>query len=290
LKDGETATFTGLIRDDDVSGAQKVPGLGDLPILGRLFQDRRTATTKTEIVLQITPRIVRNIRQQMPSITEMVSGSETSLKARLPGQRSVVEAESVPLGGSAGSPAARPAAPPRPATAPAAAPAASPTTPPEAAPAPSPVEGAQEPAAATSGQAVTLSLEGSPDVKVGQEFIVALMAQADQPLLSTAIQVSYDAQALRVVEVSEGDLMKQEGAQTNFSHKVDPATGKIFLGLSRAGATGASGRGNLVMLKFAAQGEKPKAPVGVAVFSGVGTGNRLLPAALPAPLDIKVSP
>jgi hypothetical protein len=45
-----------------------------------------------------------------------------------------------------------------------------------------------------------------------------------------------------------------------------------------------------VTVKFAAQAEKPKAPVGIAVFSGVGSGNRLLPAGLPPALEIRVSP
>jgi general secretion pathway protein D len=267
LKDGETATLMGLIRDDEIRAVQKIPGLGEIPILGRLFSNHNKQTTKTQIVLSITPRIVRNLRQEMPTITEYVSGSEGSIKASLPGQRPVSEADAVSLRGS-GAPAPAPAARPAP-------------------PAPAPAAPENE-SAAPGSQAVTLSVQGPSAANVGQEFLVTLQAQADQPLVSTAVQLSYDASALRVVEVTEGDLLKQEGGQTNFSNKVDPSSGKIFVGLSRAGATGVTGQGSLVTIKFAATAEKPNALVQVPVFSGVGVGNKLLPATLPGPLDIKI--
>jgi general secretion pathway protein D len=61
LKNGETQVLAGLITDEDRNNASKVPGLGDLPLIGRLFSTHRGDRTKTEIVLLITPRIVRNI-------------------------------------------------------------------------------------------------------------------------------------------------------------------------------------------------------------------------------------
>ncbi|HWS11934.1 MAG TPA: secretin and TonB N-terminal domain-containing protein, partial [Rhodocyclaceae bacterium] len=111
LKDLETATFTGLIRDDELRGTQKIIGLGDIPILGRLFSNVAKTNTRTEIVLSITPFIVRNVRSQAPLVTEFVSGSESSLKAKPLGQRPVPESEPVSLQGAPGA-----AAPARPAT------------------------------------------------------------------------------------------------------------------------------------------------------------------------------
>ena len=61
LKNGETQVLAGLINDEDRTNASKVPGLGDIPIIGRLFSTNRTDRIKTEIVLLITPRIVRNV-------------------------------------------------------------------------------------------------------------------------------------------------------------------------------------------------------------------------------------
>jgi general secretion pathway protein D len=274
LKDLETATFTGLIRDDELRGTQKILGLGDIPILGRLFSNVAKTNTRTEIVLSITPFIVRNVRSKAPLVTEMVSGSETSLKAKPLGQRPVPESEAVTLQGvpAAGGGAApvRPSAP---------APAAAPASPGESG-------GAAQP----GGQPVSLNWMGAPAAKIGQEFVVSLQTQTDQPMVSAALQLSYDPAAMRVVEVGEGDLLRQDGSQTNFSQRVDAASGKIFVGIARTGASGLAGQGGLVSVRFAATAERPKTPIQVSVFSGVGQGNKLLPANLPPPLDISIGP
>jgi general secretion pathway protein D len=59
LKDGETNMLAGLIRDDERSSMAGVPGLSDLPMIGRLFANNRKETQQTDIVLTLTPHIVR---------------------------------------------------------------------------------------------------------------------------------------------------------------------------------------------------------------------------------------
>ena len=59
LKDGETNLLAGLIRDDERRVASGIPGLSDLPVVGRLFAHNRRETQETDIVLTLTPRIVR---------------------------------------------------------------------------------------------------------------------------------------------------------------------------------------------------------------------------------------
>ncbi len=61
LRDGETQVLAGLISDEDRRGADRVPGLGELPTLGRLFSSQRDEQLKTQLVLLITPRIVRTL-------------------------------------------------------------------------------------------------------------------------------------------------------------------------------------------------------------------------------------
>ncbi len=82
LKDGETQVLAGLISDEDRSGASKVPGLGDLPILGRLFSSHRGETKKTEIVLLITPRILRNLVRPELGQAEFFVGTEDVVTTR----------------------------------------------------------------------------------------------------------------------------------------------------------------------------------------------------------------
>ena len=58
VKDGETLVIGGLIQEADQKSVQKIPVLGDLPLVGAAFRSTRTAKSKTELVLMITPRIL----------------------------------------------------------------------------------------------------------------------------------------------------------------------------------------------------------------------------------------
>lgn len=79
LKDGETQVLAGLISDEDRSTASRVPGLGDLPLLGRLFSSQRDERSKTEIVLLITPRVLRSDATRQPALTEFRGGTENTI-------------------------------------------------------------------------------------------------------------------------------------------------------------------------------------------------------------------
>ena len=79
LKDGETQMLAGLISNEDRRTANKVPGLGDLPIVGRLFTNNLDNKVKTEIVLLITPRIVRNIVRPDAQAAEFAAGTDSRL-------------------------------------------------------------------------------------------------------------------------------------------------------------------------------------------------------------------
>ena len=59
LKDGETNMLAGLIRDDERRVMGGIPWISDLPIVGPLFASNRRETQETDIVLTLTPRIVR---------------------------------------------------------------------------------------------------------------------------------------------------------------------------------------------------------------------------------------
>jgi len=59
LKDGETNMLAGLIRDEERTSLAGVPGLSDLPVLGRLFAYNHKDSTQTDIILTLTPHIVR---------------------------------------------------------------------------------------------------------------------------------------------------------------------------------------------------------------------------------------
>jgi general secretion pathway protein D len=76
LKNGETQILAGLILDNERKNASKLPGLGDIPLIGRLFSNQEDQRTKTEIVLAITPRIIGNIPLPKAEFSEYWSGTE----------------------------------------------------------------------------------------------------------------------------------------------------------------------------------------------------------------------
>jgi general secretion pathway protein D len=77
LRDGQTQVLSGLINDEDRKSAVGLPGLSGLPLLGRLFGVHKDTRNKTEIVMLITPRIVRNLELPDAAGATLPSGTET---------------------------------------------------------------------------------------------------------------------------------------------------------------------------------------------------------------------
>jgi general secretion pathway protein D len=65
LRDGETNILGGLIREDERTSRETIPGLGDIPVLGKLFARNRREAEQTDVVVLLTPHIVRGL-----SVTE----------------------------------------------------------------------------------------------------------------------------------------------------------------------------------------------------------------------------
>jgi general secretion pathway protein D len=107
LRDGETQILAGLISNDDRRTASRVPGVGDLPTVGRLFSATKDETTKTEIVLLITPRLVRTLTRPDVRSIEFAAGTEAATGA-----------PAIGVGIAPFAPTAQPFTPPRPATPP----------------------------------------------------------------------------------------------------------------------------------------------------------------------------
>lgn len=146
LKDGETEVLAGLINDTDRRVAQKVPGLADLPVLGRLFSSTNDTVDKTEIVLLITPRIIRHLRRPSIRNEEFFSGTAAELGGApaagptrsVPGASPrITPPSAVPQGGTPAQPAPATGAP-GPGTPPSGTPGQAPPPQPSTMPQPSP--------------------------------------------------------------------------------------------------------------------------------------------------------
>jgi pilus assembly protein CpaC len=67
LKDGQSFGIAGLLDDRTTIQLSKVPGIGDIPILGQLFRSRNVSRTNTELLVLVTPTIVDPATGQLPS-------------------------------------------------------------------------------------------------------------------------------------------------------------------------------------------------------------------------------
>jgi general secretion pathway protein D len=268
LKDGETQILAGLINDEERNTANKVPGLGDLPVAGRLFGSKKEDKQRSEILLSITPRIVRSLRRPDLLAAEFESGTETNI----------------------GAPALRLATlePDKPEAA--AAPARVPPRAVAAAPAPAP---AVVPAKTLAAVPATLALtwQAPAQVRVGEQFSAVLQVQSQGPLRGLPLLVGFDPQALQVVSVQEGAFFKQGGVPTSFNQRVDPAQGKVFVAVVRqnSGGTeaGVNGTGGVVTVTFKAikpgtarlqlLSASPEPPAGAALNLPVEQAVKVLP-------------
>ncbi|MCH8180494.1 MAG: secretin and TonB N-terminal domain-containing protein [Proteobacteria bacterium] len=100
IRDGETQILAGLINDNETRNSAGVPGLHELPIAGRLFGTTKDTRDKTEVILLVTPRVVRNVVQPSLATAMSPSGTESqpgAMPMRLRDSASAV----IPTAGSA---------------------------------------------------------------------------------------------------------------------------------------------------------------------------------------------
>lgn len=198
LKDGETQILGGLISDEDRQTANRVPGLGDLPVLGRLFSSQKNDANKTELILSITPRLVRGVLPPGHVATEFWSGTEATARIRPLHAIAPVSADAR-AGGATG---------PAPDTA------SKPVT--------SAPPGRDAKATRT---VVTVQWAGAPSTRVGELTTLEVRAQSTGPVKAVPLQIKYDPALLEFVEAAPTAAVGQE----SFKVGSIPASGLLFV-------------------------------------------------------------
>jgi pilus assembly protein CpaC len=117
LQDGQTFAIAGLMNNTMTSQMQKIPGIGDIPILGLLFRSKAAQKNQTELVVMITPQILRRgstgVSPKLPNLIEpfMPPASKT-VPAPAPWNPAASgQAATQPTPAPASQPAAQPSAP-----------------------------------------------------------------------------------------------------------------------------------------------------------------------------------
>lgn len=219
LKDGETQVLAGLINNEDRRAAARIPGLGDLPTVGRLFSNRNETVNRTEIVLLVTPRVVRNLPRPDAASEEFASGTD----AQIGGDPLRLSNEPAPAPGPRS----------------------------EAVPAqPTPQAQATKPASSQ----VRFDLDVPQQTAAGEEFPVEVNLSGDAALRSARLEVMFDPARVRFVRAEPGDLLANAGKQ---AVKAKAAGGKVSLTLGANSVLLGSGQAAKLVFKALAASSTP---------------------------------
>ncbi len=166
LRDGETQVLAGLINNEDRKSVAGVPGVSELPVVGRLFGVHGDTTNKTEVVLLITPHVVRNLGLPDAATLTLDAGVDANPGAALMRLRSASKV-AVTAAGAGGSAAAT----------------------------------ATPSAAATTATEAVIEVTTSGDVAAGETVSVSLQ---NQSVATITGELQYDADLLQATDGSAG--------------------------------------------------------------------------------------
>jgi general secretion pathway protein D len=243
LRDGETQLLGGLISNEDRSSSNRVPGLGDLPVLGRLFSSQKDDLQRTELILAITPRILRNTPRPDIAQTELWVGTEQATKLKLsPARESKQQASNTsavkkPIDIDASAQTSEKVNLANTNTGNTNAPVENTNTSPKI---------LQQPF-------VRVTWNGSKESKLGDVFTVSLLVSSNADLLGLPMEIGFPTEKVELLSISEGNYFKKQGDANSFIHSVNVATGRIGVGILRNDSTGISGEGEVVKLQFKAK-------------------------------------
>jgi general secretion pathway protein D len=277
LKDGETQILAGLIQDRDTENSSHIPGLGDIPIVGRLFGSKRNSADKTEIVLSITPRIIRSQPRPASEDTEFWYGTETSNRSAPLG---AVSGSNSPPNDPSGAPVELTAAASGidSATGPVATDAALPERPMATARA----------AIASDAGGPGISLDGPGQTSVGQDFDVTVRLSGGDELKSVRAQLRYDPSVMVLQSADAGDVVPAD-VQAISIPRINQVAGVVQFVVNASAETPISGDGSLMVLHFRATSQNLGSKLSLQLSTVSTSGAAQRPTAQ-EPLTIVVMP
>ncbi len=270
LREGESTLLAGLLQEQQRRQLSGLPWVMHLPVIKQLFSANDNSIQQSDVVMLLTPRIVRSREFTANDLGPIFIGTQSNLGLSGPppliGQPADAAPEPAQIGaaaplapaGQTGVPTAAAAVPPAPVPAPAPGqlqPTAAPTLPPGATAAqgvPVPLPGAAVPGpTSVSGGQIVVSVPG-PEFRLGGgPYLVPVSITGASQLSGVTLTVTYNPAVLRLVNVQEGSFMRAGGVGASFSQQPDPVAGRVDIAIVRRGdLTGVAGTGLLAGLLF----------------------------------------
>ena len=274
LREGESSLLAGLLREDQRKLLTGFPWLLRVPVIKQLFSSNDTSVSQSDIVMLLTPRIVRTHELSPQDVGPLRIGTQANLGLSGPppllGQPPALAA--APAGANAPGPAPAgantPASPPASAPPPVAPPQA-PTfgqaqpqaqVPPPGSPAPGPAANAPTgPPGATAPGGGQVLVSVPPEFRVGAgPYTVPISITGASQISSVSLTVTYNPSVLRLRVAQEGPFLRSGGVQAAFTQQPDPSGGRLDIAIVRTGdVTGVAGTGLLAALLFETVGPGP---------------------------------
>jgi type II secretory pathway component GspD/PulD (secretin) len=267
LREGESSLLAGLLREDQRKLLTGFPWLLRVPVIKQLFSSNDTSVSQSDIVMLLTPRIVRTHELTPEDVGPLRIGTQANLgiTGGPPPQLGQAPAAAAPGPVGAAAPAPQPAAPPaQPAAVPPAQaqpqvqtqaqmPAAPGVTPGPPAAAATGAPGATGP----GGGQILVSVP--PEFRVGAgPYTVPISITGASQISSVSLTVTYNPSVLRVRVAQEGPFLRSGGIQAAFTQQGDPSAGRLDIAIVRPGdVTGVAGTGLLAALMFETVGAGP---------------------------------
>ena len=267
LRDGESHLLAGLLQDDERRQMTGFPGVMNIPVLRSIFGASDDIIAQTDIVMLLTPRIIRTHEYTARDLSPIYVGTNQNFGLTGPPPLIApppVEPEPAPAPGAA---APAPAVPPQGLPVPTAPTGGTPgqVTPPapqpqsQAAPLaePQPQRDLTAPPVTALAPPAQISVTApAGDVRVAAgPYMVPIYVSNVSRASTVTLTVTYNPAVLRMRTVQEGSFLRQAGANVVFTPNTDAATGRVDLAFVRPGdKVGASGSGLLAALQFDAVG------------------------------------
>ncbi len=272
LREGESTLLAGLLQEQQRRQLSGLPWVMHLPVIKQLFSANDNSIQQSDVVMLLTPRIVRSREFTATDLGPIFIGTQSNLGLSGPppliGQPADVAPEPAQGGAAAplvpaaqtGVPAAPNVAAVPPAGAPApmpgqAQPTAAATLPaganaPQGVPVPPPGAAVPGPTSTSGGQ-IVMSVPG-PEFRLGGgPYLVPVSITGASQLSGVTLTVTYNPAVLRLVNVQEGSFMRAGGVGASFSQQPDPVAGRVDIAIVRRGdLTGVAGTGLLAGLLF----------------------------------------
>ena len=236
LKDGETNLLAGLLKDEERVSARGIIGLKSIPILGGLFSSTEKTVQQWDVLMTITPYIIRSIPLTEDDLKPLWINLGSSFSSAKSSDTSPEGADAATLD--------RLRAPRR----------------------------QEQPDPSRGQNRVSLS-PGNFEITEGREFRVSIVVQSAEEISSMTLNLSFNPQVLELKQVVQGSIATRLGQDVPFLQNIDNSSGTCTIGFSSTDvARGFKGSGRVASLVFEsiAKGDSPLSFSSVTANSPTG--------------------